>query len=45
MQISKYVFFNNQLFHYFDANNKDELARIVAVEHVPFNFAEKNWFY
>ena len=27
-------------FRYFDANNREELARMIAVEHLPFNFGE-----
>ena len=36
-----YASANDQLFRYFDANNKEELVRMVAVEHLPFNFGEK----
>ena len=41
MQISKYVALINQLFCYSDINNMEELARMVAIEHLPFNFGEK----
>ena len=40
-QIAWYVSHNIQLFHFSDANNKEELARAVAVEHLPFNVGEK----
>ena len=36
-----YTSSTNQLFCYFDVNNREELARMVAVEHLPFNFGEK----
>ena len=35
------AFANDQLFRYFDANNREEFARMVAVGHLPFNFDEK----
>ena len=40
-QISRYASANDQLFRYSDANNREELARMVAVEHLLFNFGEK----
>ena len=40
-QIAWYVSHNIQLFHFSDANNKEELARAIAVEHLPFNVGEK----
>ena len=43
-QISRYAFANDQLFRYSDANNIEELARMVAVEHLTFNFGEKVGF-
>ena len=43
-QISKYASANDQLFRYSDANNREELARMVAVEHLSFNFSEKVGF-
>ena len=43
-QISRYASANDQLFRYSDANNREELARMVAVEHLPFNFGEKVGF-
>ena len=43
-QISKYASANDQLFRYSNANNREELARVVAVEHLPFNFDEKVGF-
>ena len=44
MQILRYVSPNNQLFHYSNANNKDELARMVVVKYLSFNFGEKVGF-
>ena len=44
MQISKYASSTNQLFRYFDVNNREELAHMVAVEHLLFNFGEKVGF-
>ena len=41
VQISRYASANDQLFGYSNANNREELARMVAVEHLPFNFGEK----
>ena len=35
---------NNQLFCYSDVNNREELAHMVVVEHLPFNFDEKVGF-
>ena len=43
-QIFRYVSSTNQLFHYSDVNNRKELARIVVIEHLPFNFGEKIGF-
>lgn len=43
-QISRYATSSNQLFHYTDANNREELARMVAVEHLSFSFGEKIGF-
>ena len=41
MQISKYAIATHQLFRYSNVNNGEELARMVAVEHLLFNFGEK----
>ena len=43
-QISMYDSHNNQLFRYSDVNNRDELAHMVTVEHLSFNFGEKVGF-
>ena len=43
-QISKYASPTNQLFRYFDVNNREELARMVAVEHLLFNLVRKQVF-
>ena len=43
-QISRYASANDQLFRYSNANNREELARMVAVEHLSFNFGEKVGF-
>ncbi|KAK2634305.1 hypothetical protein Ddye_029097 [Dipteronia dyeriana] len=43
-QISKYGTSTNQLFHYTSEKNKEELATMVAVEHLPFSFGEKVGF-
>ena len=43
-QIARYSFPKTQLFHYFDANNKEELARMVAAKHFLFSFGEKVGF-
>ncbi|KAK3189036.1 hypothetical protein Dsin_028597 [Dipteronia sinensis] len=43
-QIPRYATPNQQLFKYSDAKNREELARIVAVEHLPFSFGEKVGF-
>ena len=43
-QISWYASANDQLFRYSDTNNREELAHMVAVEHLPFNFGEKVGF-
>ncbi|KAK3199172.1 hypothetical protein Dsin_022587 [Dipteronia sinensis] len=43
-QIPRYATHNQQLFKYSDAKNREELARMVAVEHLPFSFGEKVGF-
>ena len=43
-QIFRYATPNQQLFKYSDERNIEELARIVAVEHLPFSFGEKVGF-
>ncbi|KAK3213087.1 hypothetical protein Dsin_017793 [Dipteronia sinensis] len=43
-QISRYGTPTNQLFHYTYEKNKEELAVMVAVEHLPFSFGEKVGF-
>ncbi|KAK3218631.1 hypothetical protein Dsin_012601 [Dipteronia sinensis] len=43
-QISRYGTPNNQLFHYTSEKNKEQLAVMVAVEHLPFSFGEKVGF-
>ena len=35
---------NQQLFRYTDKQNREELARMVAVEHLSFSFGEKVGF-
>ena len=40
-QIPRCVSLNTQLFCYFDANNREELTRIVVVEHLSFSFGKK----
>ena len=40
-QIVRYTSPNTQLFRYFDTNNREELARMIAVEHLHFSFDEK----
>ena len=40
-QIARHASPNNQLFRYSYVNNIEELACIVVVEHLPFNFCEK----
>ncbi|KAK0579136.1 hypothetical protein LWI29_021607 [Acer saccharum] len=40
-QIPRYATPNQQLFHYNDEQNREELARMVAVEHLSFSFAIK----
>ena len=40
-QISKYAINNPpQVFHYSDVRNRDELARMVVVEHLSFSFSK-----
>ncbi|KAK3222295.1 hypothetical protein Dsin_009320 [Dipteronia sinensis] len=43
-QILMYATPNQQLFKHSDAKNREELARMVAVEHLPFSFGEKVGF-
>ncbi|KAK3193278.1 hypothetical protein Dsin_024588 [Dipteronia sinensis] len=43
-QIPRYATPNQQLFKYSDVKNREELARMVAVEHLPFSFGEKVGF-
>ncbi|KAK3194332.1 hypothetical protein Dsin_025642 [Dipteronia sinensis] len=43
-QISRYGTPNNQLFHYTSEKNKEQLAVMVVVEHLPFSFGEKVGF-
>ncbi|KAK3212678.1 hypothetical protein Dsin_017384 [Dipteronia sinensis] len=43
-QILRYATPNQQLFKYSNAKNREELARMVAVEHLPFSFGEKVGF-
>ena len=43
-QIFRYASPSNQLFRYFDVNNREELARMVAVEHLLFNLVRKQVF-
>ena len=44
-QIARYTTSSNPLFHYTYTNNKEELARMVAVGHLSFSFGEKIGFY
>ncbi|KAL5741527.1 hypothetical protein ACOSP7_028259 [Xanthoceras sorbifolium] len=43
-QIFKYTSPNHNLFKYNDVNNREQLARIVATEHLSFSFGEKTDF-
>ena len=43
-QISSYATPNHQLFKYKGTNNREELAEMVAVGHLPFSFGEKVGF-
>ncbi|KAK2637059.1 hypothetical protein Ddye_031851 [Dipteronia dyeriana] len=43
-QISRFSTPDTQLFKYSDQANREELARMVAVEHLPFSFGEKVGF-
>ncbi|KAL5838687.1 hypothetical protein ACOSQ3_015856 [Xanthoceras sorbifolium] len=43
-QISSYTSPNYPLFKYTDQNNRDQLARMVSTEHLPFSFGEKTDF-
>ncbi|KAL5738363.1 hypothetical protein ACOSP7_031124 [Xanthoceras sorbifolium] len=43
-QISRYTSPNHILFKYSDANNREQLARMVATEHLPFRVGEKTDF-
>ncbi|KAL5847296.1 hypothetical protein ACOSQ3_010820 [Xanthoceras sorbifolium] len=43
-QISRYTSPNHPLFKHIDQNNRDQLARMVATEHLPFSFGEKTSF-
>ena len=40
-QIVRYASPNTKLFHYFNANNREELARMIFVEHLSFSFGKK----
>ncbi|KAK0585585.1 hypothetical protein LWI29_030876 [Acer saccharum] len=40
-QISRYATSSNQLFHYTSEKNREQLALMVATEHLPFGFGEK----
>ena len=43
-QISRYATNTFQLFHFSDVKNRNELARMVAVEHLSFSFGKKLGF-
>ncbi|KAK2646346.1 hypothetical protein Ddye_021541 [Dipteronia dyeriana] len=43
-QIFRFSTLDTQLFKYSDQANREELARMVAVEHLPFSFGEKVGF-
>ena len=43
-QIPRYATPNQQLFRYNDEQNREELARMVAVEHLSFSFGERVGF-
>ncbi|KAL5779573.1 hypothetical protein ACOSQ2_010310 [Xanthoceras sorbifolium] len=43
-QIARYTSLNHPLFKYTDQNNRDQFARMVATEHLLFNFGEKTGF-
>ena len=43
-QIPRYATPNQQLFRYTDEQNREELARMVAVEHLSFSFDERVGF-
>ena len=43
-QISRYATPSNQLFRYTTENNREQLALMVATEHLPFGFGEKVGF-
>ncbi|KAK2645870.1 hypothetical protein Ddye_021065 [Dipteronia dyeriana] len=43
-QISRFSTSDTQLFKYSDQANREELARMVVVEHLPFSFGEKVGF-
>ena len=43
-QISRYTSPNHPLFKYSDVNNREQLARMAATEHLPFSFDEKTGF-
>ena len=40
-QIARYASLNTQLFCYSDTKNREELAHMVAIKHLSFNFCEK----
>ena len=41
IQISRYATNTSQLFHFSDVKNRDELVRMVVVDHLPFSFDKK----